>query len=862
MVSKLTVNCGGFFRELAEWIGVEWNVCLFGVPRIRIAGENIPLPRTRKSFSLLALLIINAGTAVSRTLLAESLWPDTSADVGATNLRQALAILRRTLEPVAPHIQSPNKTTLRLDPNGLSCDLWAFDDAIARGDWEAAVRTYTGPLLADSAEDWLLLERQKREKACLASLHHLAEEATQPESARSLAEQAVFLAPLDEPTQRLLYTTLARVGNLAAARAAFHRFRTRLWQEQQQAPSPETLAHIARLSAPGTTPLPEGPHFLTSFVGRETCLRELGNTASDPEIRLLTLLGPGGMGKTRLAVKLAQTLVPEGIPFVDLAALPPSAPTETLYNAIANALHLRLAPTLTAREAVRVAAPEWLLLDNAETVLETCATVVTELLTDCPGLHLLVTSRQVLGVPGETRWSVPPLNMEESTTLFRARARNTQPTLILADTVAQAICEKLDGIPLALELAAGRLSILPPVALLTQLETQRLPVLRTSHATVPRHATLQATLEGSWALLSPTQQHDASCLAIFASGWTPDAAHAVLFTTLESWEVLDRIEELVHRSLVSIRVERTFFLDTIREFALAQLSPDERADLQQRHTHYYTQLAERDRELSRLPQERDNLRAALENALPVDALRLYVALGEYFLRLGHFAEGRHYAALLLAKTPADHPARPWACYEAGRQAQAQNDLLEAEKWFREGMNSAGEDLRVRVSLLGNLGLLARSRGDLPGAESLYQEAATLATEHQFTSDLVTLRIRLAILAEDRGEPQTSFQLLRELLDDLTEPHQDGERGIVLGLLGGVARRLGNHAQALEFYRQALPLHERFGYLSEIARVCLGTGLSLVALGEHSAALPFLRRAADTYHTLGDFEGEERAIAAL
>ncbi len=859
--------------------GVEWKVSLLGTPEIHVAGEPVALPRTRKALSLLALLLLEAGRGVGvvdRVTLAEQLWPDSDAEAGATNLRQTLAILRRSLGKAAEQIEAPTKSTLRLNPTGLTCDLYIFDTAMAREDYATAAVVYRGALLPGTYDDWLLPERQRREHACLAALLHLSAEAatrSDTEAARQWAERAVALAPLDEPAQRQLYTAYAAEGNLAAARSAFQRFRVRLREEQQLSPSAETLACLSALvNAPavsrGRTPHKDTtPRFLTTFIGRAEALAELRMIAARPDTRLLTLLGLGGMGKTRLAVELAQSLNGEAIPFVDLSPLPADASEDALYTAIAAVLELPLSPTLTAREAIAVVPPEnWLILDNAETVQAACATVAAELLCNCPKLRLLVTSRQVLGIPGEIRWAVPALTEEEATQLFRIRADAVRPGMNLTDAEVAELCERLDGMPLALELAAGRLNVLTPAQLRGGLDRQSLRLLKNTEAlpsAVPsRHATLQATIQGSWELLTESQQTLLAQLSLFAGGWTLDAAYHILFPEADEWYALDRLEELANRSLVSVRGERGFLLDTIREFARERLAVENEAEVQERFARYYLQLARQDSELALLPTERSNLHAALERAEPGTALQLYVALGEYFLRGGHFEDGRRFGKALLAATAPNHPDRPWAFYEAGRLAQAQNDLDAAQALFAAGLSASAESNPVRIRLMGNLGLLERGRGNLAGAELVYAEAVRLAEQNGDRKALVTLGIRQAILAGDLGNLDEAVHRFETLLASLDDA-DDGSRAIVLGLLGGYYYRFGDVPRAMDAFCRALPLHERYGYQSEIARVCLGLGRCLISLGaDASQAEAFLVRAWDTYQQLGDHAGVSQVAPYL
>jgi non-specific serine/threonine protein kinase len=459
------------------------------------------------------------------------------------------------------------------------------------------------------------------------------------------------------------------------------------------------------------------PRQLTSLIGRDRELAELRRLVMASH--LLTLTGPGGVGKTRLALRLAEVVLPDwadGVWLVELAAL---ADPRLVPEAVAATLGIREQPgrALVQTLAERLGPKHLLLvLDSCEHLVDACAALADHLLRACPELRLLATSREPLRIPGETTWRVDPLALPPARAaveqvadtaavrLFVERARAVMPTFGLTERTAgpvAALCRGLDGLPLALELAAARAPGLG-VELLARRLDDRLRLLATGSRMAPaRQQTLRATLAWSYDLLDPAEQRVFRGLAVFAGGWSPEAAETVL-----GGDVLEVFGTLVDKSLVqrggTEAAPRFAFLETVRVFALEQLAAAaDSTAVQDRHAAYFLALAETaDRQLrgldqaiwfERLEREHDNLRAALHWALERQAMAaasgLLGALWWFWLVRGHLTEGRRWLEAFLATPAGTAPtaARAAALDYAGYLTCWQGDVPQARAWAEQAL---------------------------------------------------------------------------------------------------------------------------------------------------------------------------------
>ena len=539
------------------------------------------------------------------------------------------------------------------------------------------------------------------------------------------------------------------------------------------------------------------PRPASSFVGRRREVAEVVATLRDGA-RLVTLAGPGGAGKTRLALEAATELIPDftaGVFWISLATIrDPALVMDTV------------AKTLGAKDgaATHIGNRELLLLlDNYEQVVET-APELSELLGACPNLRLLVTSRELLRIEGEVEYPVPPLADGEAVELFCARSR------LEPDEDIGVLCRRLDDLPLAVELAAARTSVLTPTQILERIG-QRLDLLKGGRATDPRQQTLRATIEWSTDLLSDEEQHLFARLAVFSGGCTLEAAEEIVEAEL------DTLQALVEKSLVRFTNGRFWMLETIREFACEQLEQlTEAASLGQRHAEHYLRFAKDRRRantraiLDELESDHDNIRAArawFEASREIDAeLELAEALAGLADTHGHWREELAAAESALARASGATPAAQglgWqalanAVYCAGDLRRAADAAERALALHRSVRNDLGAS-----AVLILLGVIAAEGGDYERATALFAEARELSVRLGERRYLSSATQNLGLYALLRGDLDAAEALTEEALEISYE--LGDERGIVPSLenLGIVALREGSLDRAAELLRESL-----------------------------------------------------------
>jgi predicted ATPase/DNA-binding SARP family transcriptional activator len=639
--------------------------------------------RLRKAKALVKILALAADRRVHREQLAELLWPDRDAAGAANNLNQALYAARRALDGAG----ADGAAALTLIDGAVvldaRVDVDAFEAAAARARadrdplaYERALGLHGGALLPeDRYEPWADARR-----AALTELHtalclELAELHGDAPAAVVALQRALVADPLAEPAHRALMRLYARTGRRQQALAQYQLLRQGLSAELAAEPDPATRALYQRLLAPTPAAAAAGggnlPRQLTSFVGRE---RERADIACLlGRARLVTLTGPGGCGKTRLALEAAADALPElrdGAWFVDLAGLSDPA---LVAQAAALAVGVPIPASRSAQEALvaHLATREALVvLDNCEHLIDACACLAEEVLCASPGVCILATSREPLRCADEVAWRVPSL--AEAERLFCERAAAARPGVDPADDAGavEAICRRLDGMPLAIELAAARAAVLSFDQIAARLG-ESLDVLGAGRRTaLTRQQTLRATIDWSHDLLTGEERILFRRLAVFAGGFTLEAAEVVCAGgAIARRRVVDLLARLVEKSLAVAEGERFRLLDTVRQYAAERLeAAAERDTVGLRHLDWCLALAEEHdplsagprRSLHVLEREHDNLRTGLTWALrrdPQAALRLATRLWRFWLDRGYFAEGNRWLQTTLAAAPEQTPLR-------------------------------------------------------------------------------------------------------------------------------------------------------------------------------------------------------------
>jgi predicted ATPase/class 3 adenylate cyclase len=572
----------------------------------------------------------------------------------------------------------------------------------------------------------------------------------------------------------------------------------------------------------------------TPFLGRERELGEVLGLLSQKDVRLLTLTGPGGTGKTRLATQAAAELAgryPHGVWWVPLASLrDPELVLETAGRAVG--AKDDLAEHIADRSML-------LLFDNFEQVVEAAGDIAA-LLASCPKLDLLVTSREPLHLTGEQEYPVPPLVHRESVGLFLARAKAVKPDFAADEPVAE-ICHRLDGLPLALELAAARVKALSSAQILSRLE-QRLPLLTGGARDLPeRQRTLRATIEWSYELLRPEEQGLFDRLAVFRGGCTLETAEEVCDADL------DLLQSLVGKSLVRAEGERFTMLETIREYARERLAEDaEEEMLRRRHAEHYLALAEeadvqarageQRSGLARLALEHDNLRAALsclrERREPTLVLRLARALGFFWSLRGFWDEGARWLEDALEHAPEPTAVRARALV-AFVGLKRHRDLERSTAAAEEAIaifRTLGDDDGLADSLI-SAGVLLGMGGAGAQAGTLLEEAVGLATARGDRRALGTALSNLSGVALAEGDYERATEWAAKSLVIVREI---GDRyGVALSVvnLGLAAIQLGRYPEALDWYHQSLVASREIGWKQGVWHGMEGAGAALALLGD-------------------------------
>jgi predicted ATPase len=588
--------------------------------------------------------------------------------------------------------------------------------------------------------------------------------------------------------------------------------------------------HFPPLKTLNQSNLPVQP---TPLIGRETELSEVVESVRSH--RLVTLTGPGGSGKTRLAMQAAAELVDEfrdGVWFVGLASL---RDAHLVLPTISQTLGVR--EPQTAGEYLRTK-ETLLVLDNLEQLLD-AVPQLGELLRSAAGLKLLVTSRASLRLSGEHEFAVPPLTDEEAVALFAERARAVKPTAALGDEVSE-ICRRLDSLPLAIELAAARVKLLTPGALLPRLE-RRLPLLTSGARDAPeRQRTLRSTIEWSYELLDPAEQDLFVRLSVFAGGCDLEAAEEVCSADLEI------LGSLIDKSLLREREGRFLMLATIREYAAERLEArGDAPELRRRHAEHYLALAEAAEPeilggaqiewLARLEPERDNFRSALRFALEDRAgdvaLRLIGALRRAWVARGYLAETRRWLEQALAADEAASPsARANALYGYGRVALVQGDYDYAVAPLEESAVRFREigDARGLAFALADLGWIAAAQGAYDRARSLGEESLAVARAAEDETTVAAALHALACTILDEGAYAKARPLFEESLALRRRLGDKRNTASSLSYLG-VTALLGGEAAARAFLTEALDLATELENSLLVASVLINLGL--VALFE-------------------------------
>lgn len=865
-------------------------VQLLGPFQATLDGVAISESRTRKIEALLAFLILEAQTAHRREQLIGLFFPEMPDDQARTNFRQILTRLRRAIhdEEADPPFLIITRESIQFNPySDYSLDVNSFQQLFqgcpqhhpgrgydphcpdCRHQRQQAIQLYRGPFLSDlylddsaTFENWAGAYRQTLHHAALATLQELAtnhEHTGDYRAAQHYAQQLLQLEPWEEETQQQLLRLLAYQGQRNAALRQYNTYARLLRQELGIEPLPETQALQATIAAASSV----RPHNLTpnspDVVGRETELRQLHQFLADPARRLLTLLGPGGIGKTSLALLIAHRVAHQyvgpfldGVYFIPLAALPADTPAG-MERVIAETLDL----TLTGPEAPRQQLLRYLrhkhlllILDNLEHLLPASRALLSDILANTPSIQIIVTSRERLNLSGEwvllvTGLSLPAPGshaldpqqparpLDDALALFELRARQARNDFSLATASPDEqmavlhICQLLEGMPLGIELAASWVRLLSCQEIAREIEHSLGFLQSRTHDRPTRHQSLDAAFEHSWVLLPAGQQQALIRLAVFNNTFHHSAAAAI------AQAGLPQLAGLVDRSLVQQTTPGRYRLQEIlRQFAKEKLHEAGLAgQIESRHASYY---------LDFLQQHTGDLRGSQQVA----------ALQTVRQEIGNVRQAWRWAA----QTP--DPAG------IGQALDSLFQFYDMRSWFQEGAEMFGlaadamqpTDPLVYARLLARLGWFTFHTGQQTDAQVMLANSVARLRQLDAPTDLVFALSYLAAVHHHLGDQEHAQALAEEALALSQATQNLPGAAIADNILGQIAYRQGRLDDAQHYGTASLVLERQTGSRWSMAFSLVNLGKVMFAQGHYDQARRHFEESLAIRQSMQDMRG--------
>ena len=872
--------------------------------RFRVLRGYIPIPDnsfgTHRAKTLLKVLLTHFGQSITRDQIIEWIWQDVSPEAATRALYTAVSDLRRVLEP---NLDKPADSTFILstdegyrfnsEAQNLMIDKQIFVQHI-----EAARKDVSGHSLNSAAEaytqaeglygddylpddiyaDWSISERERLRALYLAMWLESAEVQAQLGRYREAITKCRRALELDnclEAGYRALMLYYHSAGERPQALRTYNECQVILRRELGIEPMAETTAlfHSIKESTSASTkkPITNLPIPLTSFIGRKHEITQVKKSLT--KARLITITGAGGSGKTRLALQVASELIDtfkDGVWWVELAALSDEA---LVSRAVAKVLGVLEQPQQSLTEALQNYLRSkhlFLVFDNCEHLIHSCAHLADDFLSASPSLKILATSREALSITGEMIWHVPALSLPEASPfppserlmqyeaihLFveRAVAVNQHFTLTPQNSPAVVqVCQRLDGMPLAIELAAARVKTLSPEQIATRLDDRFNLLTDGNRVALPRHQTLRAAMDWSYGLLSEVERTLLRRLSVFAGGWTLEGAIAVYADGgLSGNEILDLLTHLVDKSLIVVEHQDTEshyrMLETIREYAHEKLLESGEAEATRNcHLDLFFKLAEENaRELrgaeetmwmNRLEIEHDNLRSALEWAIgkshPELRLKLALNLQRFWFIRGYFREASEWLEKALAgSSSASATTRAGALQDLGTLMISQGNLERGAELEEASLALYREldDKRGISHSLNLLGVIADGQGNDRNAKALWEESLALRREIGYKRGIAQTLGNVGAMAQREGDYSKAASHFEEALALAEEIEDKRLIGRTLGSLAVNAQIQGEHQRAVDLNARALTsmleVKDKFSFIQQIeqgAQLIFGQG---------------------------------------
>ena len=930
------------------------HVALLGPLEVRTdgdPGEIVEVAGARLR-ALLIMLALHPGQLVTASQLIDGLWPQ-EMPAGAGNALQALVSRLRRALPEAVIESRPSGYQLKIDPR--STDIVRFEDLVAAGRAQLrddpatagqtlrqALALWRGPALADVADtDFGQAAIARLDEVRLTAIEQRVDADLRTGNTASLVaelEGLVVAHPMREPLAARLMRALNAAGRRGAALEVYEQTRKRLVNQLGVEPSAELAAlHLdilrdeppaepaPRPANPASPASPVSNHTshkstnlraeLTSFVGRDAELRQVAELLG--AYRLITLTGPGGAGKTRLAVEAARAELPATPDGVWLVELAPVTDPADVTSAVLSALGLReqvlVSPSRARRPMPETSLPPdelsrllsalaskrtLLVLDNCEHLVAAAAALADRVLAACPQVRIMATSREPLNITGEALWTVGPLTLPPdpaatslsaersvvhdfaSVRLLTQRARAVVPSFAVTQDNAPAvaaICRALDGMPLAIELAAARLRTMAPEQIQARLGDRFGLLSSGSRTAMPRHQTLRAVVDWSWDLLDDAERALWRRFSVFTGGATLEAAEQVCSGSgLPAARVLDLLTALAEKSLLTVRHDppRYWMLEIIRAYGTERLAEaGEQEEVREAHAQYFTRLVEAAQDhlfraeqldwLAKLSADQDNLHAAVRGAIAAGdgptAVRMAAALGWYWSLRSMKVEGVELIgeALSARGGAAADPEHLAVAYAMGALLAIETPLrATGVDWLDRAAALAAriaDPVHPVMPLLGPLAALFGEPDPVPGTgqhpvgPDIFDDA--VGDPHPWVAAIARiLRGHWALnLGQRQAQAEADFLAGASILAEL------GERwgqAVAFGGLAMVEGWRGEHAAAVGHYRQASELTAAFGSTEDQVQFRLFMVRQLWLAGEREAAWDELSRALPDAERLG------------